>query len=843
MFKRVPSLFCFLLITCTAIAQVKSPGEFLGYKIGTRYTPHWKVVNYFQYIAQTLPKSVKLQQYGETNEHRPLYLTFISSEENISNLENIRMNNLRLANMAKDKMMPTENTPALVWLSYNVHGNETSSSEAALLTLFALTDPKNTQTKEWLKNTVIIIDPCVNPDGRDRYVNWFNSVVGTAYNPSLDAREHREPWPGGRTNHYNFDLNRDWAWQTQAESQQRMIVYNQWLPQVHVDYHEQSINQPYYFAPAAQPYHEAITPWQREFQVTIGKNHAKYFDKNNWLYFTKEIFDLFYPSYGDTYPVYNGAIGMTYEQGGGGAAGLGVDTDEGDTLTLYDRVIHHYTTSLSTIEITSLNAGKLVKEFRNFFNSGVAGSIGDYKTYVIKNNPQDTERVKALLELLDKNGIQYGSGAGNGRGFNYHTAKEETFSIGSEDIVISSAQPKATMVKVLFEPQSKLVDSITYDITAWSLPYVYGVTAYASKERINIGGVASQPQPLQNNSADAYGYVIRWQGVSSAKTLSQMLNQGIKTRFAEMPFEANGQQFGRGSVIITKKGNEKFGNHLGQMVARICDSNNIKMNAVNTGMVDKGFDFGSSKVHPIKAPKCAMLTGEGVGSNAAGEVWFFFERQLNYPVTLINANDFNRVAWNKIDVLILPDGNYRFLSEKSSADQFYQWIRNGGRVVALESAVLQLSKQEWSAIKLKKDDDTKDTASKKDPYKILLSFESRERDVLPATTPGSIYKVDIDNTHPLMYGYPNYYYTLKMDTNVYDFIKENGWNTGVIKKGNQVAGFVGYKLKDKLKDGLLFGVQDIGKGSISYLADNVLFRNFWENGKLMFCNAVFFVGQ
>ncbi len=842
MLKRLLSLHILLFITCIAVAQLKSPEEFLGYKIGTRYTPHWKVVSYFQYVAQSLPKAVKMQQYGETNEHRPLYLAFISTEENISNLESIRMNNIRLANLAKDKMMPSENAPALVWLSYNVHGNETSSSEAALLTLFALTDPKNTQTKEWLKNTVIIIDPCVNPDGRDRYVNWFNSVVGENYNPSLDAREHREPWPGGRTNHYNFDLNRDWAWQTQVESKQRMTVYNQWLPQVHVDYHEQGINQPYYFAPAAQPYHEAITQWQRDFQTTIGKNHAKYFDKNNWLYFTREVFDLFYPSYGDTYPVYNGAIGMTYEQGGGGAGGLGVDTDEGDTLTLYDRVIHHYTTSLSTIEISSMNATALVKEFRKFFNNGVSGSVGDYKTYVIKNNPNDAERIRALLDLLDKNDIQYGAGSGNGKGFNYHTAKDESFSIASGDIVISAAQPKATMLKVLFEPQSKLVDSVTYDITAWSLPYVYGLTAYASKDRINTGSSLVKAQPIQNSSADAYGYVIRWQGVSSAKALAQLLNKGIKIRFAEMPFETGGQQFGRGSVIILKKGNEKFGNNLWQMTSRICDSNNIKMNPVSTGMVDKGFDFGSSKVHPIKTPKVAMLTGEGVGSNAAGEVWFFFEQQLKYPITLINANDFNRVAWNKIDVLILPDGNYRFLTEKSSADQFHQWVRNGGRAVALESAVLQLSKQEWSAIRLKKDGD-KDSASKKDPYTALLSFENREKDELPATTPGSIYKVDVDNTHPLMYGYPDYYYTLKMDTNVYDFIKENGWNTGVIKKGNQVAGFVGYKLKDKLKDGLLFGVQDIGRGSISYLSDNVLFRNFWENGKLMFCNAVFFVGQ
>ena len=813
----------------------------LGYKIGTRFTPHWKLVDYFQYVAQSLPKIVRLQQYGETNEHRPLYLAFISSEENISNLDSIRLNNMRLANLAKDKISPSEKAPAIVWLSYNVHGNEPSSSEAALLTLYALVDPENAQTKEWLKNTVVVIDPCVNPDGRDRYVNWFNAVVGQEHNIAIDAREHREPWPGGRTNHYNFDLNRDWAWQTQLESKQRMAVYNNWLPQVHVDFHEQGINQPYYFAPAAQPYHEVITPWQRDFQVTIGKNHAKHFDKNNWLYFTREVFDLFYPSYGDTYPVYNGAIGMTYEQGGGGAGGLAVSTDEDDTLTLYDRAIHHFTTGLSTIEVSSANAAVLVKEFRKFFNNGVSQAIGDYKTFIVKNTAHDSERVQALLDLLDKNDISYGTANGNAKGYNYHTGKEESFIIGPGDIVISTSQPKATMLKVLFEPHSKLVDSVTYDITAWSLPYVFGLTTYASKERI-ITGVYTKPQPVKNITTGGYGYVIRWQGINSARTLAQLLANGIKVRFAEMPFETDGQKYGRGALIILKKGNEESGSTLWQRVAAICDSNNVIMNAVSSGMVDKGFDFGSSKVHPIKAPKVAMLTGEGVGANAAGEVWFFFDQQLNYPVTLINANDFGRVTWSKYDVLILPDGNYRFLADKASSEQFQLWIKNGGRVIAMESAVSQLARQDWSAIKLKKDEGS-DSTMKKDPYKALLVFENREKDELPGTTPGSIYRVDVDSSHPLMYGYPNYYYTLKLDNNVYDFIKENGWNAGVIKKGNQVAGFVGYKLKDKLKDGLLFGVQDFGRGSISYLSDNVLFRNFWENGKLMFCNAVFFVGQ
>lgn len=837
-------LFLPVLLICNffAVAQLKSPDDFLGYKTGTRYTPHWKLVSYFQYVAQTMPSLVKLQQYGETNEHRPLYLAFVSSQENMSNLESIRMNNLRLANMTKDKMMPSETSPAIVWLSYNVHGNETSSSEAAMLTLFALADSKNQQTKEWLKNTVVIIDPCINPDGRDRYVNWFNSIVGNNYNPRLDAREHGEPWPGGRTNHYNFDLNRDWAWQTQVETQQRMIQYNMWMPQVHVDYHEQGINQPYYFAPAAQPYHEAITQWQRDFQTAIGKNHAKYFDKNGWLYFTREIFDLFYPSYGDTYPVYNGAIGMTYEQGGGGAGGLGAETDEGDTLTLYDRVIHHYTTSLSTIEISSLNAGALLKEFRKFFNDAVNGSIGEYKSYLIKNNPADTERIYSFLKLLDKNGIVYNTGTGSGKGFNYHTGKEETFAVAATDIIINAAQPKATMVKVLFEPRARLVDSLTYDITAWSLPYVYGLSAYASKQPITTTVGKARPDSVQNASSDSYGYVIRWQGVSSAKTTAQLLKQGIKLRFSEMPFEIHGQSFARGSIIIIKKGNEKYGNSLWQIVSKVCNENGVKMNAINTGMVDKGYDFGSAKVHPMKALKVAMLTGEGVGPNAAGEIWHFFEKELDYPVTLINANDLNRVKWSNIDVMILPDGVYRFLNDKSLSDLFQQWIRNGGRVIALESAVAQLAKQEWSVVKLRKDDE-KDTLGKKDPYLLLKSFENREKDEVPGTTPGSVFKVDIDNTHPLMYGYPNYYYTLKMDNIIYDFIREGGWNAGVIKKDNQVSGFVGFKLKQKLKDGLVFGVQPVGLGTVTYLSDDVLFRNFWENGKLMFCNAVFMVGQ
>ena len=334
----------FLLITfCSFYSllgqEIKSPEEFLGYEIGSRFTRHHKIIDYFKYVSNTL-SNVSLEKYGETNEHRPLYVTYISSEENMNNLDNIRKANLSQAGIFAEK---SNNKKAIVWLSYNVHGNEASSSEASMLTLYELVTTK----KAWLQNTVVIIDPCLNPDGRDRYVNWYNQVKSTPYDVLQDAKEHNEPWPGGRPNHYLFDLNRDWAWATQVESQQRIKIYNKWMPHIHVDFHEQGINSPYYFAPAAEPFHEVITDWQRDFQTQIGKNHAKYFDKEGWLYFTKESFDLLYPSYGDTYPTFMGAIGMTYEQAGHGRAGLAINTDEGEVLTLKARATHHNTTGLS----------------------------------------------------------------------------------------------------------------------------------------------------------------------------------------------------------------------------------------------------------------------------------------------------------------------------------------------------------------------------------------------------------------------------------------------------------------------------------------------------------------
>lgn len=829
------TLLILFFASVTSKAQLKTPDEFLGYPLGSKFTPHYKIVNYFQYVSSIATTQMRLQQYGETNEGRPLLLAFVASGENFPKLEEVRKNNLRLTGLLNDKPGDV-NAPAIVWLSYNVHGNEASSSETAMKVLYELLNPSNTQTKEYLKNTVVIIDPCLNPDGRDRYVNWQMQMVGKEVNPNPDAREHSEPWPGGRTNHYNFDLNRDWAWQTQVETQQRLKVFNEWMPQVHSDYHEQGYDNPYYFAPAAEPYHEVITPFQRSFQVEIGKNNAKYFDANGWLYFTKEIFDLFYPSYGDTYPLYNGSIGMTFEQAGHGRSSTAVITGTGDTLTLQDRIAHHYTTTMGTLEIVSKNTGRLIGAFKKFFDDARSNGAGEYKTFVIADG--NSNKIAALKKLLDANNIQYSYNSGiSAKGFNYFTQKEEMFTT-NKSLVISTYQPKGVLARVLLEPKSKLVDSLTYDITAWALPYIFDVQAYAVKERWTfenkeLTGITPPVLPV-----NAYGYLVKYNSFEDARLLASLIKGGLKVRYAVRDFTVGSKVFSKGTLIILRKGNDDKMGILQQAVRRF----KADVTAIESGFMDSGFDLGSEKIRFVKKTAVALITGKGTDASAAGEIWHLFDQQLNYPVTLVNADDVNNVNWKNIDVLIIPNGRYKFLSDKDASSDLKNWVRQGGKIIAIENAVNQMATGEWG-IKIKKADEDKDKKDEQKPsYADLKQFAESEHDGIKSFIAGAIYKVDLDTTHPISFGLGNNYFTLKQDDNVYEFLKE-GWNAGVIKNNNYVAGFVGSKIKDKIKDAVLVAEQPYGNGDIIYLPDDPVFRSFWESGKLLLSNAVFLAGQ
>ena len=836
------SLIFLLFFSLDSKAQnsLQSPEEYLGYELGSKWTPHYKVMDYFEYVSEASPL-VTFQQYGTSNEGRELVIVKVASEQNHARLEQIRTDNLKRAGLMDGE--PTSNIP-IVWLSYNVHGNETSSSEAALKTLYELVRPGNAESKQWLANTVVIMDPMINPDGRDRYVHWYTETAGDEFNAYGDAREHHEPWPGGRTNHYYFDLNRDWAWLTQKESRQRVELYQQWMPQIHVDYHEQSYTSPYYFAPAAEPFHKAITDWQREFQYTIGRNHARYFDSNSWLYFTREVFDLFYPSYGDTYPIFNGSIGMTYEQAGGGYAGLGIIKPEGDTLTLNDRLMHHHTTGMSTVEIASQNADKLVSEFSQYYNDALENPSGEYKTFVIKadNNP---DKMKALFDLLDKHNIEYGKAARSRtlNGYNYETGTTERVSVSENDYVVSAFQPKSVLARVLFEPRPQLADSLTYDITAWEQHYAYGLHGYALTDRIDANEAAA-PTKNVNNTADGapYAYLAEWKDLADLQMLSDLLKNEIKLRYAEETFTIDGITYDPGTLIITRNGNTQMGSAFDSKVQEIATRHGQQLNPVPTGFVTSGSDFGASSVEYLKSPRVALLSGEGTSSYMVGEIWHYFDRQIDYPLTLINVSDLGDVELHKYDVLILPDGYYRDELNGPRMNEVQEWITEGGRLIAVEGANSMLAGKEGFALKSKDNnngDGNEEQAGENGNEDNLEIYGERERERISSFNSGSIFKLAMDNSHPLAFGYDDTYFTLKRNSDAYAYL-DDGWNVGVAKEDAHMSGFVGYKAKEKLENTLTFGVQNMGSGSVVYMVDNPLFRAFWYNGKLLFGNAVFF---
>ncbi|WP_199139876.1 M14 metallopeptidase family protein [Pedobacter sp. ASV12] len=821
----------YLLLCClgvsSAMAQTPSPDEFLGYPLGSHFTPHQKVVDYFKKVA-SLNKNIKLQTYGKTYEGRELLLAVISDQDNMDKLEQIRTNNLNFSSVTKTPAKMSQQ-PAILWLSYNVHGNEANSTETSMRVLYTLAQATDGKVKDWLKNTVVIIDPCLNPDGRERYVSYYNMVSGKVPNPDPSAREHSEPWPGGRPNHYYYDLNRDWAWQTQVETKQRLVAYHQWMPQVHVDFHEQGYNEPYYFAPAAEPVHQDITPWQREFQVIVGKNNAKYFDENGWQYFTKERFDLLYPSYGDTYPLYNGAIGMTYEQGGI-RAGLAVVTADGDTLTLKDRIDHHFTTSMATLETVSANAEKLMSEYKKYFEQSASNPPGAYTTYIVK--AQNISRLRKLADLLKNNHIAFAFGAERTlNGYNYETQKTESFKVERNDLIVNLQQPHSVMANVLFEPQTKVTDSNTYDITAWALPYAYGLNAYAVKEAVtgSFNFIEEKKETLPN-LAKPYAWVIPWNSVADAQVLIALQRQKVKVRIAEEGFTIGGKAYPAGSLLVYRNENERNMKDFGRFLTETAKDFNVAFFPIASGYVEKGKDFGSSVYRLLAVPKIAVVAGQEVSSGGVGEVWHFFEQELGYPITMISTQSAAYLDLNKINVLIMPDGSYN----DKMAEQLSSWLNAGGKLILMEDAITSLLGKKPFEIK------KKEYAKKDEKESNERRYAEKDKDDLENAIPGAIYKVSLDQSHPLALGLGKYYYTLKTDEKIYEPL-ENGWNVGTLKANSYMAGVAGEKVKKKLNAGMLFGVQEVGRGTVVYLGTDVLFRSFWENGKQLFTNALFLV--
>ena len=847
-------LFIFLIVpymwVLNGYAQnhTSSPKEFLGYELGQQFTPHHRVLSYVAHIADK-NEHMKLTHYGKSIEGRELVYIIITSPNNINQIELIRKNHLSHIGFTHDNSLIEKRSDSIsiVWLSFNIHGDESSSSEAAMNVLYRLSHSGDPEIGHWLENTVVIIDPMVNPDGRDRYVHWYNQTVGRTYNTLAGAREHYQPWPGGRTNHYYFDLNRDWLWQVQQESKYRADIYTQWMPHIHVDYHEQSYDSPYYFAPAAEPIHEVFTDWQKKFQQIVGRNHARYFDEKGWLYFTREIFDLFYPSYGDTWPALQGAIGMTYEQAGGGFSGLGIDLPNNGNLSLKDRIDHHSTTALSTIEVASQYAKELIDNQVAFFTNYNNPERGNYRSFVIRKN-QSSQKLHSLKTQLNRWKIKFEQSTERQlkTGFSYQTRKVGRFFVEKGDIIISTKQPQGILVRALFGPVQSLSTPLTYDIVAWELPYSYGLEAYAIEEELNTLLIDSQSKERKILAKDiiesSYAILMPWVGNESMKALAFFKTHDVEVIFNEKPFTYDKKEYTQGTIIIPIR----HKNQNKEVVSIIIEAQNlffIDLKFMKNSWISSGPDIGSSSMKWIKKVKVAILTDEQISAYSIGELWFFFDSILQYPVTLMKKDQINSVSLSKYHVLILPSGQLDNVFDDKKANIVQEWVYGGGHLVAIEKANQYLS--DWDVVNLEmnlsKKQEEKNNASLSPLH---ARYIDRELESVKHYLSGSIFANEMDNSHPLGFGYSNQYASLKVSSTLYKpYTKhqKDSWNVGVLDK--LLSGHVSKNMEEKLDNSLTFGVQYYGDGVFIHLIDNPLFRGFWYSGHLLIANSLFFVGQ
>ena len=483
--------------------------------------------------------------------------------------------------------------------------------------------------------------------------------------------------------------------------------------------------------------------------------------------------------------------------------------------------------------MASQHAEKINSEFKKFFDN----SDLKYKSYVLQGHK---DKIETLKRLLDKHDITYGHASTETvSGFNYATASKGSIKTTENDLVVSTDQSKGKMIKVLFEPQTKLKDSVTYDNTAWSIPYAYGLQGIASEKLIKSNPVKELTLNNQINKT-ATGYIVRWNHLKDAAFLAHLLKQNIKIRFTEKPLKAEGKAFDRGALIIIRGDNKKIMN-FDDLLLNAANEFGRELHPIQSGFSSSGPDFGSPDIKLVHKQKIVMLSGEGVSSTSYGALWHFFEKNLNYPIISINTDDFSKTDLNKYHVLIIPDGNYKTILNEKGLEKVQSWVKKGGKVIAISDAVSAFGNKEGLNLKTNK---TEDEVKKEKDTINLISYGDREREAIKKEISGAIFKTKVDHTHPMAFGYTNTYFTFKTGSSSYKLLGDNNFNISYFNDNpSKASGFAGSDALKELKNSLVFGEERHGKGSIIYMVDDVMYRSFWENGKLFLVNAIFFVNS
>lgn len=800
--------------------NVPTPAEIIHHEVGEFHVTHDRLVNYMQAIAAAAPQRVVIQTMGYTYERRPQVLLIFSSQKNLQRLESIRQQHLLLSDPSRSSSVNINDMPAVVYIGHSIHGNEPSGSNAALLSAYYLAAAQGSEIERILDNTVILFDPSFNPDGLQRFSTWANQHKSKNLVSDPNSREFNEVWPGGRYNHYWFDLNRDWLPGVHPESVNRIRIFHQWKPNVLTDHHEQGSNASFFFQPGVPSRVNPLTPAKnQELTGKLGRYHAKSLDSIGSFYFTKENYDDFYYGKGSTFPDINGGVGILFEQAS--SRGHAQETSNG-ILTFPATIRNQFVTTLSTLN-GAVDLRKELQEFqRDFYRSSVSGAN---KSYVFGDR-YDRGKTNLFLEMLLRQQIIVKE---------FDGPFDETF-VRGRSFVVNLQQPQQGLIKAIFDKQLTFSDSLFYDISSWTMPLAYGIP-YKEVAAANSGKAVDSVLSLAGNIAGGksnYAYLFSWDEFYAPRALYELQNAGLLCKVATRPVtiytSGAAQGFDYGSILVPVTGQSVTAERLFELMQGVTGKYGLNTHAVKNGMAVEGVDMGSSKFISLSKPKIAMLVGGGVNALDAGEVWHLLDQRMNIPGTHLEIEQFNRVDINRYNTIIMVSGSYSQLNK----EKLRSWVQAGGELILLEEAVTWASENGVNAVKMKKAKSPTDSTSR-------LPYIQREQIDGNQQMNGAIFGAEVDLTHPLAYGYHTKTVSLFKPNRVFMENPKNPYASPFYYGSSPLQ--TGYASKENIaaiKNSAAVIVNSLGSGRIINISENINLRGFWLGGTKLLMNSIFF---
>jgi hypothetical protein len=813
--------------------SIPTPEDFLGFQIGEWHLTHDQLVYYLKALAAASDR-VSVEEYARSYEGKPLILLTITSPKNHGNIDKIKAEHVKLSNPEEADSLDISQMPTVLYQGYTIHGNEPSGSNAAPLYAYYLAAGEGAEFEQMLENVVVLLDPCYNPDGMHRFSTWVNSNKSLSLNKSTDGsgREFKEAWPQGRTNHYWFDLNRDWLPLQHPESQGRVQKFHEWKPNILTDHHEMDGHSTFFFQPGIPSRTFPLTPqMNQDLTAEIGNYHAKDLNKIGSMYYSKESFDDFYIGKGSTYPDVNGCVGILFEQGS--SRGHGQMTENG-VLTFPFTIRNQLTTSISTLQAGYEMREKLLTFQRDFYENALAeAKKDDVKAYVF-GDAFDASRVAHFVEMLQRHQI------------NVYRLEEDLKQKGKTfkkewSFVVPLNQSQYRVIKGIFMTMTEFSDNLFYDVSTWTMPLAFNIDCEHLKKSPNLGEVVTGdvfPKGKIIGNKSNYAYLFRWDGYYTPRALNEILESGLIAKVAAKEFTtetADGiQDFSYGTILIPVQIQQKNADEIYTLLTKIAERDGFDIYSVNTGLMSIGIDLGSRNMENLKVPKALMIVGDGASAYDAGEVWHLMDRRYDMPITLVEKADFNQINLSDYNTLILVSGSYGGLPTEDIKD----WLRKGGVLIGFKDAINWMKGTGILQVNSKEKIENKNTKKKE---KLVENYENIDAINGAEVIGGAIFQTEIDLTHPLAYGYHNINIPIFRRGTQFFSPSEKAISTP-LKYTNDalLSGYISDTNLETLNSSASILVGGVGKGRVIGFVDNTNFRGFWYGTNKLFANALFF---